>query len=82
MYTPSPFPVAILVSLGQLLRRINGWIASRHMRLCAAHGQADEHLGAYYLTSLTGHVLKTDVDIEAYARFLGLLAPWEAADSD
>ena len=68
------------VTVRALLQRINRKLAEDGRRVKAARGHAVATLGAYYLmNSRPGHeyVFEREVDLQAKARELNCLAPYE-----
>jgi hypothetical protein len=60
-----------------LLVRINRRLASEGQQLHSApRGVAREELGRFYLVG-DDKVLRRDLDLEAFAREIGVLKPWE-----
>jgi hypothetical protein len=63
-----------------LTQRINRLLRpeGRTLKTTRGNGRAHAELGAYYVLDLTRHaVVRTDVDLSAYAIELGALQPYE-----
>jgi hypothetical protein len=76
MRTKSPVQ-KVPVPFGSLCKRINFQLAKKGRKLRIMKGQARTKLGKFFVTDARG-VVMTDIDLEAFAREIGVLAGWEA----
>lgn len=65
------------VPFSSLCKRINFQLAKEGRTLRITKGQARAKLGQFFVTDASG-VVMTNVDLEAFARQIGVLAGWEA----
>ncbi len=62
------------VTQSAVVRRINRKLAPKYERLCTSRAAVVNELGAHHLIdSWNNSVIATDVDVEEYARELGVL---------
>lgn len=71
-------PKKVPVTARALVQRINRNLAEKDRKLCAARGKAVANLGKYYvIDSYRNFVVVGHLDLEAYARELGVMGDHE-----
>ena len=69
------------ISTSALIRRINRKLAHREQILCVSRGEREkQNVGDYHVIDHSNTVVMTFINLEPYARDLGVMGEWETLE--